>query len=106
MTITWFHVSYDADVIHLSVRPPRQDSWSVDLPWPSIVKVCWRAGDADTSHGLYVFTDLGPDSVAIPTDAIGGPELLAELIRRDLFDEALASRAAKSTIGLFCWPPD
>jgi hypothetical protein len=106
MTIDWFHVSYDADVIHLSVRPPRQDSWSVDLPWPSIVKVCWRAGDATSSAGLYVFTDLGPDSVAIPTDAIGGPELVDELIRRELYDADLARVAAAATIGLFCWPPD
>jgi hypothetical protein len=42
----------------------------------------------------------------VPTEADGGPGLLSELMRRDLFDAKLAIRAAKAERGLFCWPPD
>ncbi len=106
MTIDWFNVTCEAEAIHLSVRPPGQDSWSVDIPWEAIVRVCVRAEDLDASDGLYVFTDLGEESVAIPLEAIGGKELLVELVQRGLYDENLAVLATIAGIGLFCWPPD
>ncbi|MGZ4786332.1 MAG: hypothetical protein ACXV5S_11725 [Acidimicrobiales bacterium] len=106
MAIDWFVVTCEDESIHLSVQPPGQDSWTVDIPWDAIVRVCFKAEDATTSDGLYVFTDLGDESVAIPTEAAGGGELLGELVRRGLFDSELAVTASTATIGLFCWPPD
>ena len=82
MAIDWFVVTCEDEAIHLSVRPPGQDSWSVDIPWEAIVRVCFKAEDLDASDGLYVFTDLGEESVAIPTEAVGGAELFGELVRR------------------------
>jgi hypothetical protein len=106
MPIDWFRVTCEDEAIHLSVRPPGQDSWTVDIPWEAIVRVCFKAEDPAASDGLYVFTDLGDESVAIPTDAVGGSELFGELVRRGLFDADLAMTATTASIGLFCWPPD
>jgi hypothetical protein len=106
VTIDWFVVTCEDEAIHLSVRPPGKDSWTVDIRWESIIRVCFKAEDFDTSDGLYVFTDLGEESVAIPTEAVGGAELFGELVRRELFDAELAVTASSATIGLFCWPPD
>jgi len=106
MTIDWFVVTCEDEAIHLSVRPPGQDSWSVDIPWASIIRVCFKVEDLTTSDGIYVFTDLGDESVAIPLEAVGGNELLVELVRRGLYDEDLATVATTAGMGLFCWPPD
>jgi hypothetical protein len=106
VAIEWFRVTCEDEAIHLSVDPPGQDLWSVDIPWEAIIRVCLKAEDEATSDGIYVFTDLGEDSVAIPVEAVGGAELRDELVRRGLFDADLAETATAATIGLYCWPPD
>ena len=68
--------------------------------------VCFKAEGLEASHGIYVFTRLRPESLAIPIEARGGQELWAELIRRGHLDTELAITAASSTDGLYCWPPD
>jgi hypothetical protein len=57
------------------------------------------------SDGIYVFTNQRPESYVIPTEANGGGALWSEILRRGLFDPSLAIEAARSTGGIYCWPP-
>lgn len=103
--LSWFVVTTDDDAIHLSVTPSNREPWQAIIPWTSVTRVCFAAEGLEMSDGLYLFTDLRPESWAVPTEADGGTDLLNELITRDLFDAKLAIRAAQAVRGLFCWPP-
>lgn len=52
------------------------------------------------SDGLYIFTTLRAESWVVPTEAVGGTQLIRELIRRGLFDASLAITASKAQHGL------
>lgn len=103
-SIDWFVVTTDDSSIHLSVSAPGHQHWEDSIPWNSVIGVCFEA-EPEISDGLYIFTSLRPESWAVPTEAVGGPQLLDELIRRGLFDADLAIKAATAVTGLFCWPP-
>ncbi len=88
----------------LEVTPPRKASWKDVFSWSSVRRVCFKCEGLTASDGIYVFTSQRPESYAIPTEARGGAELWAEILRRGLFDPALAIRTASSVEGLFCSP--
>ncbi len=100
--IGWFVVVTDDQSIHLSATPPGRPPWQAVLPWSSITRVCFAAEGPFLSDGLYLFTSLRPESWVVPVEAVGGSSLLQELIRRRLFDPALAIRATTGPSGLFC----
>jgi hypothetical protein len=102
---TWFNVEFDDDRVSLDVRPPGGEAWTQGFRWADVERVCFKAEGLDLSDGIYVFTSLRPESFVIPTDATGGPELWAEIIRRGHFDATLAISAACADTGTFCWPP-
>jgi len=102
--ISWFCVITDDRTIRLSVSPPSRSAWEAAIPWTSIIQVCFAAEGPLESDGLYIFTNLRPESWAVPVEAAGGADLLTELIQRGLFDAGLAITAAQATCGLFCWP--
>jgi hypothetical protein len=104
--VSWFVVTTDDRCIHLDVRPPLRQTWEADIPWDSIVRVCFAAEDPFMSDGLYIFTSLRPESWAIPTEAAGGPDLVAELVRRGHFPVDLLAMAVQASSGLYCWPAD
>ena len=101
----WFFVTFDEQAVHVRAEPPGRASWSQSFRWDSVVRVCFKAEDVFASDGIYVFTNERPESYAIPTEALGGSELWSEILRRKLFDAALAIEAASSTGGVYCWPP-
>lgn len=105
VALQWFVVEFDDEAIHIAVRRRLRRSWSADIPWDSIKRVCLECRPA-VSDGIYLFTDLRPESWVVPTDATGGPELWSELIERDLFDADLAIETLGMPSGLACWPPD
>lgn len=102
----WFFVSFDEKAVHLRAQPPGKPAWSQDFAWDTVIRVCFKAEDMFMSDGIYVFTSTRPESYVIPTEAHGGGELWSEILRRKLFDAALAIEAARSTGGLYCWPPE
>jgi hypothetical protein len=101
----WYFVTFDDQVVRLQARPPGREPWEQEFRWDKIVRVCFMAEkDMWTSDGIYVFTSERPESYAIPSEASGGSEFWAEVLRRRLFDPALAIRAALSDGELLCWP--
>lgn len=102
--LDWFVVEFDSESIHLSVRPPGKREWSVEIPWSSIIRVCFE-GQYEISDAIYIFTDLRPESWAIPSEAIGGGALWDELVARGLFDATLAISIVSQPEGVACWPP-
>ena len=99
-----FFITFDEHAVHMRAEPPGKASWSQSFRWDSIVRVCFKAEDMFWSDGIYVFTNKRPESYVIPTEAHGGDELWDEILRRKLFDPALAIQALRSTGGLYCWP--
>ena len=103
----WYVVTFDDHAVYLHAEPPGREPWSQQFAWDSVVRVCFEAEDVLAgSDGIYVFTTQRPESYAIPTEARGGQELWFEILRRKLFDARLAIKAATSTGGLYCWPPE
>ena len=100
----WFFVTFDDRPVYLRAEPPGKPAWSQHFAWSTVVRVCFKAEDVFASDGIYVFTTVRPESYVIPTEAHGGAELWSEILRRKLFDAALAIEAASSTGGLYCWP--
>jgi len=101
----WYHVRFDEQVFRREVAPPGGESWSDQVPWRDIVRVCYMTRDALESDELYVFCSSRPESYVIPMEADGGLALLNELVRRELFPAQLAIEAAGSNGALYCWPP-
>jgi len=102
----WFSVAFDAETVSLSARPPGRKPWTQGFRWTDIERVCFKAEGLEASDGVYIFTRLRPESFVIPTEARGGSEFWAEVIRRGHFDPELAISAASSVSGTFCWPPE
>jgi hypothetical protein len=100
----WFSVTFDEQAVHMRADPPGKPPWSQSFRWDSVVRICFKAEDMFVPDGIYVFTNERPESYVIPTEAQGGGELWSEILRRKLFDAALAIDAARSTGGLYCWP--
>lgn len=101
----WYIVEFDEEKIIQRVSPPGEESWTQELLWSDIIRVCFEQGEFLTSDSIYIFTNQRAESYIIPTEAIGGPELWGEIINRDLFDADLAIKAATGEGGIYCWPP-
>jgi hypothetical protein len=101
----WFRVRLSDTGIQLDVSPPGEEAWQALIPWADITRVCYTAEDGLLSDGWYLFTKHRPESYAVPVEADGGDALLDELLKRKLFDAALAIRAATAFNEVFCWPP-
>ena len=101
----WYTVEFDSESVRLSASPPDGQPWTQELRWADVERVCFKAEDFTVSDGIYIFTNQRPESYAIPIQAHGGQELWDEIIRRGLFNAALAIEAATSAGGMFCWPP-
>ncbi len=102
----WFEVTFDDSTIYLDVHPPEKESWSTQIPWVEITRICFKPGDFLFTDEIYIFTDHRPESYLIPTEASGGFELWMEVIRRGFFDADLAIKAASADEGIFCWPEE
>ena len=100
----WFVVTFDEATVYIHAKPPGRAAWSQSFSWGKVVRVCFKAEDYLVSDGIYIYTSERLESYVIPTEARGGAELWAEIIRRNLFDASLAIEAASSPGGLYCWP--
>src|SRR4029079_8043159 len=99
----WFVVRHDEVGVHLDVSPPGREPWQASIPWASVQRVCFKCEGPEISDGIYIFSSQRPESYVIPTEARGGSDIWSEILSRGLFDPDLASRAAASVAGLFCW---
>lgn len=103
----WFSVRFDAQRVYLEASPPGRVRWSQAFAWADVVRICFCAEGLDASDGIYVFTSRREASYAFPAEAKGGMELWYEILRRDLFSNELAIKAAGAVGGkLFCWPEE
>jgi len=103
----WFHVTFDEQQIHWDVRSPASASWTADVEWASIVRICFKTSESyDDSDDIYLFTNTRSESYVVPMDADGGPTLWIEILRRKLFDSELAIEAISTSAQVFCWPPE
>ena len=102
----WYHVTFDVENIYRNVNPPNEESWTDQLQWKDIIRICFKLGDLYTSDELYMFTDKREESYLIPIEANGGIELWNEIISRKLFDADLAIKIASTIDGIYCWPQD
>src|SRR5262245_15968712 len=100
----WFVVRFDEQAIHLSVRPPAEAAWELQIAWEQIARICFRAGRWPASGDVYVSTNQKPDGYRIPIDADGGYALWSEIRTRGLFSEAMAYDAIDAPEELFCSP--
>ena len=101
----WFTVTFDAEQVHISASAPGRTPWQQSFRWAEVERICFQSQDFMLTDELYIFTSQRPESYLIPMEAQGAAELWGEIIRRGLFDAALAIQAAQSTNELFCWPP-
>lgn len=99
----WFQVHFDEAGFTRAAQPAGRPAWHDAVAWAAIVRVCLKMEGPLGSDGLYVFTRARPESYAVPLEAEGAQALLAELIRRGLFDAELAIQAATTDEGVFCW---
>jgi hypothetical protein len=100
----WFVVSHDEVGVKMDVSPPGRRAWMDSFTWSAVKRVCFKCEGPEVSDGIYFFTSERSESYLIPTEASGGTELWSEILRRGLFDPELATRAAATGEGLFCWP--
>lgn len=105
-SVGWFAITLGTRSFSLQVSPPGREPWQAVIPWDSVSRVCFEAEGPLASDSLHVFTSLRPESWVIPVEAVGGQQLLDQLIRRGLFDARLAIEAVQAHCGLFCWPPE
>src|SRR5260221_13482873 len=103
--VSWFTVTTDDQNIHLAVRPPGRDPWVADIPWDSIIRVCFAAEGPLISDGLYIYTNLRPESWAVPAEAAGRSHLLDELVSPSLFGAHLLTIALLANHRLVCRTP-
>ena len=102
----WYKVGFDQNLIWRDVNPPGRDSFRDSVKWKDINRVAFEVSDYPLSEHIYVFSVLRPESYLIPTEAHGAESLWAEIVKRGLFDPALAIEASLSQSGLFVWPPE
>lgn len=99
----WFQSWFDEHHIYRRAEPPNGEAWSDSLAWADVARVCLEMEDFLGADSLYIFTHQRPESYVFPLATAGGQAVLAELIRRQLFDAELAIEAAMGE-GLYCWP--
>jgi hypothetical protein len=103
--LRWFRVRWDEAAVRLAVAPPGRPAWKAAFDWTHVTRVCFTVEEAGVSDGIYVFTEGRAESYAVPIEADGGPAFWDEILRRGLFDAELATTAAASPAGTYCWPP-
>jgi hypothetical protein len=101
----WFRVRCDEHGLTFGASPPGGVSWSEEIAWGDIVRVCYLTGGMFESDELYLFTTGRAESYVIPTEANGGKELVDALLGRGLFSPDLMLEAVATEGELFCWPP-
>ena len=104
---TWFHVSFDQDVIDIHIHPLGGDESHARVAWDEIIRICFKPANFLDSDEILIFTKTQEKSYLIPLDADGASALWNEILARDLFDAELAIELASSTDGRFhCWPQE
>ena len=99
-------VEFDDVEVRVLVIDDPQDTWNQQFLWAEVTRVCFADGGLPGSDYLLITLREGSRRVAVPTEARGGPELLAALNERGLFPEEVWRRALGETGGgTHCWPP-
>lgn len=108
LVIDWYKITFDTEIVHLSVSPPGRESWEAKFRWDQIRRVCFEtAGDPlFESDSIYVFIEGRENSYVVPMDGIGGKEFMDAILEHGLFDYEVAIEAMATHGQLFCWPPD
>ena len=101
----WFEVEFDETTIHMRCAIGRKP-WAQSVEWSDVVRVCFKPEPLGVSDGIYIWSSKRPESYAVPLDAAGGEALWNEIVKRRLFDSALAIDAMTMTVGAACWPPE
>lgn len=98
-----FHVEFDDSTVHIRIMSKR-DPVQEQFDWSEVTQVCFVAQGFATSDEIQVRTIRNPVGYVIPIEADGGDEFWNEMLRRGLFDQALALEAMGATNKTFCWP--
>jgi hypothetical protein len=102
----WYEVGFGEEQIWRDVRPPGKPAFQDRVYWKDIIRVVFEASDLGQSDCIFIYSNLRPESYAIPADAQGADHLWNEIVDRGLFDPDLAVEAALSSGGFYCWPPE
>ena len=81
--------------------------WNQEFFWGAVTRVCFSDGGISMSDIVFLEVQGLEKPAVVPTEARGGPEFMAELLRRGLFPQEIFKKAVTSTNGgTCCWPPD
>ena len=99
----WFNAQFDGSGIRLEVEPPGGSPWRAEVEWTEIERVCFRrAEDFLDSDEVILYVRRREAGYLIPIDAVGGIDLLSELMDRRLVP---ADRTIDIPPGeVECWP--
>jgi hypothetical protein len=102
--------SIEVDWDHANVRVRTSGGlgvdWNRDFSWADITRVCFEDGGLAMWDVLYLEIRGQDELVIVPTDAQRGTGFLDELVKRDIFPNAVFMKAIQSTRGrVYCWPP-
>ncbi|WP_444919607.1 hypothetical protein ACJJID_11460 [Microbulbifer sp. CnH-101-G] len=101
---SWIFVTCGSESICRHIAAPRKEQWNDKFRWSEIERICFEATDYMFSDDIHFFTTESPASYVIPTEAKGGQALWNLAMQKGLFDAGLATEAATSLGGMYCWP--
>ncbi len=101
----WFHVEFDDERVRVAAQPPKKLPFEFDIYWREIRRIVFVAEGLYWSDWVCIISRNRAESYDIPIEADGGLALWEEILRRGLFDRALAGEANRSLSGRFEWPP-
>jgi len=99
-------VEFDAAMVRVRVIDDPRSDWNQSFRWEDVTRVCFMDGGVEDSDFLLISLRGKPSPVGVPTEASGGPALLAALSERGRFPEEVWRKALGETDGgVHCWPP-
>ena len=100
-------LEWDDTTVRVKVLEAFDESWNQEFPWSGITRVCFSDGGISMSDVLSLEIQGREKPAVVLTEARGGPEFMAELLKRELFPQKVFNNAISSTDGsTHCWPPD
>lgn len=80
-------VEWDDVTVRVRVLEAFDDGWNQEFPWREITRVCFSDGGISMSDVVHLEIRRSDRPAVVLTEARGGPEFMAELLKRDLFPQ-------------------
>jgi hypothetical protein len=100
-------VEWDDNVVRVKMMDSLSKDWNQEFFWGAVTRVCFSDGGISMSDMVFLDVQGREKPAVVPTKARGGPEFMAELLRRGLLPQDIFKKAVTSSPGgTYCWPPD